>query len=111
VDSGGTAIPVPVSARWASRASNLHRKSRFSIASGGMPRSWRVWSRIRLTVGSAMSPARTGFGMAFVMFWSMRMANWGACAALANSFSALPTFIGSGFTRWKVSPGSSSSGR
>ena len=45
------------------------------------------------------------------MFGSTRIANCGAWAALANSFSVWPTVIGSGFTRWKVSPGSSSSGR
>ena len=58
-----------------------------------------------------MIPARTGFGIAFVMCWSMRIANCGACAAFANSLIASPTFIGSGLTRWKVSDGSSLSGR
>ena len=66
---------------------------------------------MRLTVGSACSPARTCFGTTFVMFWSTRIANCGACAAFANSFSVSPTLIGSGLTRWKVSPGRSSSGR
>ena len=37
--SGGTAMPVPIRARWVSRASNLHKKSRFSMAAGGIPRS------------------------------------------------------------------------
>ena len=37
------------------------------------------------------------------MFGSMRIANCGACAALANALSVSPTFIGSGLTRWKVS--------
>ena len=45
------------------------------------------------------------------MFWSTRIANSGACAALANLLSAWPTDIGSGSTRWKVSPGRSASGR
>ena len=64
-----------------------------------------------MTVGSAITPARTGCGIALVMFGSTRIANCGACAALANSLSVSPTVIGSGLTRWKVSPGSSSSGR
>ena len=58
-----------------------------------------------------MRPARTCFGTAFVRFGSTRSANWGACAAFANSFSVSPTVMGSGFTRWNVSPGSSPSGR
>jgi hypothetical protein len=58
-----------------------------------------------------MIPARTGCGIALVMLGSTRIANCGACAALANVLSVSPTFIGSGFTRWKVSLGSSSSGR
>ena len=33
-------MPVPLSARWLSRASNFARKSRFSIAAGGTPMSW-----------------------------------------------------------------------
>ena len=111
MDSGGTAMPVPLSARWASRASKVQRKSRFSMAAGGMPRSRKSWWRIRLIVGSALRPARTCFGIAFVMFGSTRMTNCGACAALANSFSVCPTVIGSGSTRWKVSLGRSSSGR
>ena len=41
----------------------------------------------------------------------MRIANCGAWAALANVFNAPPMLIGSGSTRWKVSPGSSSSDR
>ena len=60
-----------------------------------MPRSRKSWWRIRLIVGSALSPARTCFGIAFVMFGSIRMANCGACAALANSFSVWPTVMGS----------------
>ena len=58
-----------------------------------------------------MTPARTGFGIALIMFWSTRIANCGAWAALANALSVWPTDIGSGSTRWKVSPGRSSSGR
>ncbi len=49
-------MPVPLSARWASRASKVQRKSRFSMAAGGMPRSRKSWWRIRLMVGSALRP-------------------------------------------------------
>ena len=62
---------------------------------------------MRLTVGTAITPERTPFGTTFVRFWSIRIANWGAWAALANVFSAPPMLIGSGSTRWNVSPGSS----
>ena len=104
-------MPVPLSARFVSRASKVQRKSRTSSAAGGMPRSRSVWLRIDFTVGSAIRPARTGFGTTFVRLASIRIANCGACAAFANSLSASPTDIGSGLTRWKVSPGRSSSGR
>ena len=57
-----------------------------------------------------MNPERTGLGITLVMFGSIRITNCGAWAALANSLSVSPTFIGSGLTRWKVSPGSSASG-
>ena len=49
-----------------SRASNVHRKSRFSIAASGMPKSASSWERTFLTVGSDRMPVRTGFGTAFV---------------------------------------------
>ncbi len=104
-------MPVPSSARWVSRGSKVQWKSRFSIASGGIPRSRRVVSRMRLTVGNAFTPARTCLGMALVTLGSTRMANCGAWAALANSLSVSPTVWASGLTRWKVSPGSSSSER
>ena len=66
---------------------------------------------MRFTVGSAFTPARTCLGIALVTLGSTRMANCGAWAALANSLSVSPTVWASGLTRWKVSPGSSSSGR
>ncbi len=58
-----------------------------------------------------MIPERTAAGTAWVRFSSTRMAICGACAARANVFSAPPVVIGSGSTRWKVSPGRSASGR
>ena len=48
--------------------------------------------------------------MAFVTLLSTRIASCGAWAAFANSLSVSPTVIGSGLTRWNVSPGRSSSG-
>jgi hypothetical protein len=98
-------MPVPSSARWVSRESNVQKKSRFSIALSGMPKSLSACWRIRFTGGSCLNPARTGLGIAFVRWLSTRIANCGACPALANVFSAWPTVIGSGFVRWNVSPG------
>ena len=89
----------------------MQKKSRFSIALSGMPKSFSACWRIRLTGGSCLKPARTGFGIAFVRLLSTRIANCGAWPAFANVLSAWPTLVGSGSVRWKVSPGSSSSGR
>ena len=102
----------PSSARWVSRASKVQRKSRISIA---VRRDAEVAVDLvadpldgRQRHDARRAPAS---GMALVRFWSTRMANCGAWAALANVFSVSPTVIGSGSTRWKVSPGRSSSGR
>ena len=103
-------MPVPVSARWVSRASNSQSKSRFSSTLGGISRSSSSELRIALTVGSCSSPWRAP-AAARCSSGSRRPASRSAARAppWRTRSATRPTVSGFGSTRWNVSPYRSSS--